>query len=54
MIQAFKDNPVLLCPVCKERKFRKYGIDRHGNRREYTQCMDCTIEDFNKQTKKYS
>ena len=51
MIQAFKENPIIVCKC--GRKFRKYGIDRHGNNREYTQCMTCFQEDFVEQTSKY-
>jgi hypothetical protein len=53
MIQAFKDNPRILCPVCKEHTFRRFGIDRHGNNREYKMCMTCKIENFEEQTSKY-
>jgi transposase-like protein len=49
-----KENPSILCPRCKEHYFRKYGIDRKGNDRIYSQCMICTMEDFNKQTKSYN
>ena len=48
-----KENPILLCPVCKERKFRKYGIDRHGNNREYKICMVCHMENLEENIAKY-
>lgn len=46
MTDYFKDNPQLVCKC--GRKFRKFGIDKKGNNREYTQCMQCTIDDWNK------
>ena len=53
MTDYFKDNPRILCPVCIERTFRKFGIDKSGNNREYTQCMECTkVAWFNKNVKK--
>lgn len=42
----FKDNPSILCPSCKERKFRAKGFDRNGNERTYTQCQVCTKEQW--------
>lgn len=46
MKSIFDDNPLLVCKC--GRKFRKRGIDRNGKERTYTQCMNCTIEDWNK------
>lgn len=44
----FTDNPSILCPTCKERKFREYGTDRNGQKRKYIQCMTCTKEAWEK------
>lgn len=42
----FKDNPSIVCKCGG--KFRKFGTDRFGKKREYTQCMNCTISDYGK------
>jgi ssDNA-binding Zn-finger/Zn-ribbon topoisomerase 1 len=42
----FKDNPRIKCPKCPEGTLRIKGIDRNGNEREYTQCMNCTIREW--------
>jgi len=47
-----KENKLITCKC--GRKFRQYGIDRKGNNREYTECMNCHIENIYKQTDKYS
>ncbi len=53
MTDYFKDNPRILCPVCKEHTFRVHGINKNGEERTYKMCMDCAIENFNEQTSKY-
>ena len=48
----FDNNPIKIC-TCG-RKFRAKGIDRHGNDRIYTKCMQCKIEENSKeQIEKY-
>ena len=46
-----KNNPLLVCDC--GRKFRKYGWNRNGEKREYKRCMTCFMEDFAEQTDKY-
>lgn len=46
-----ENNPILICKC--GRHFRKFGTDRHGNKREYSECMTCHIENFAEQTGKY-
>jgi hypothetical protein len=46
-LDYFKDNPRILCPVCKERTFRVKGFDRNGNKRTYEMCMQCKIDKIN-------
>ena len=45
------ENKLLVC-ACG-RKFRKYGINRNGEKREYSKCMTCFQEDFKKQVRPY-
>jgi len=49
--QYNKDNPVIICECGA--KFRKFGVDRNGNERTYTECMDCHMENLANQTAKY-
>lgn len=44
----FEDNPRILCPTCKEHDFRRKGFDRYGNERTYTQCMQCSMDEWYK------
>jgi hypothetical protein len=46
-----KENPLLICKC--GRKFRKFGLNKNGEKREYTRCMTCFMEDFEEQTGKY-
>lgn len=46
-----EQNPLLTCKC--GRKFRQHGIDRNGNKRTYTKCMNCFQEDFKKQVSAY-
>ena len=40
-LDYFKDNPRILCPVCKENTFRAKAFNRNGEERNYTQCQEC-------------
>jgi hypothetical protein len=46
-----QNNPQLTCEC--GRKFRKYGFNRAGEKRTYTRCMNCYLEDLSEQTGKY-
>jgi hypothetical protein len=44
MTDYFKDNPRVLCPVCKEHTFRRKAFNRNGEERVYSQCQECFLK----------
>ena len=40
----FDNNPIMVCEC--GRKYRQFGIGRNGEKRTYTECMQCHIDNY--------